>query len=737
MKEAKVNHFSEKNFKSKKFRNSLLILISCIFFNSDNSPLKNNRIPASSEEDCEMLLMGLSKGLSQANIDLEAKISDTYLDILDAVFKEMEPEKLESLFNPDKEGLSQFDFRSIYNGVKYKRIKLEPKEEKLILSIGEAIYKHGGFFWRTKDLAQEIEKFKNILNKGLKRSEVEEKISLKKPSDTSPEKVSSPPKVAKERVLSEAEDLKESKKNKNNFQKQTFNSSSNKVLSQLEAVEISVLKRALGEHSGNKYSNSKWYSTFKNHFFPHYNRILSLNSYNNNVRRNIQHAVYADAPYYNILAKHEQDLTNVERALFEGFIQDTSVNLKDIKSNLRALYGNELGYISEDSIELREIYKRIKDSKASEELQNNILEEERNLDQLDKFLDRIHLKKTGEEGSDLPKRDLTELTSEHLKIRHSQFIRETPMNKESYLDITNNQRPQNSEIEVRTSWTTVVTTRKSRTVTDSEGNLSTEYYNHTDYYPQSRIDRVSARTEDILANNFIIRDSDIPEPGDYHGMTFGGSYISQYNTGVSSQITHQGQEQFDRIVQSAYQVTQKERPWRDNLDNISSYLDEFEEKYRSEISESTFLVRESVDKLENIEKGLDKNILEITEYLASDIKQVSERWPSDTYGMFLDRNNKLLFRLEEMNKRVTHLKAQLLKGEKNLDLEFNIPQYAEDLERLKKIHQRNRIIDFTTGGVLVTAGGFAAYDIIRHQNDYEYEGKLNAFFEKVFGKEND
>ncbi|MEK7691085.1 MAG: hypothetical protein AAB425_08700, partial [Bdellovibrionota bacterium] len=103
---------------------------------------------------------------------------------------------------------------------------------------------------------------------------------------------------------------------------------------------------------------------------------------------------------------------------------------------------------------------------------------------------------------------------------------------------------------------------------------------------------------------------------------------------------------------------------------------------------------------------------ELKQYADRGQDEVRRQWQFDRPENFTARNQQMAFRYYHLANRADHLYEQLRRRIASLEIEYDIRTYDEQMQQLKKLHDKYRLIQGVTGGVLalsaVTGVGLAA-----------------------------
>jgi hypothetical protein len=593
--------------------------------------------------------------------------------------------ELEKIFS----GVSRQEIEEMFWGVKSGAIKANRQEAKLIEEVHHMVEDLGDVFWETKDRAFKIR-------------EALRKIDAAKGFKSDPNVAA----VFTDRALGQ--------------------------------TEVEVLARALGESVGKKkYPNSKWYDRMVRFFLPHFEPVKKILGYNNELRQQLQLMYKMDEPAFDAMSRYAKALEKDPKALTQlrGLASDTAEQLREVRARVEKLYGKEISVtqpLPEQEARIRDLFKKIRDSKPKQETRALEKTSETDMDLIDETLGKLREK----EG--LPfRRPMDEIHEVQLQIRRPQYARETGALRNSYLNATG-RVPKNSAYDVQTSWTVTVqhaepkTRTAYREVRDANGKVTNEPYteHYTDYYTttysMSRNDVLQAKYEEVLRNQVTADVSEVPPlPA---ARTKGAWAVSASNG--NPHISWVDETRVAQILKQGEKARGSEHPYRARIASAIEQTEEISpEAYRSlrndenKLSDSMKALMKTRGELESL-----RDQLVAYEKLADG--KISAQWANDIPKDFHDRNQVMTTRFNHMMNRIDFLHEQMRRRVPSIDIEYTLPKYEQQLAQLEAVHRKNRRIQTAMG---VTAGAAAAGAGYVYQ-DEELSYKAGAFYDRLLGR---
>jgi hypothetical protein len=175
-------------------------------------------------------------------------------------------------------------------------------------------------------------------------------------------------------------------------------------------------------------------------------------------------------------------------------------------------------------------------------------------------------------------------------------------------------------------------------------------------------------------------------------------------TNGSPTITSMNQSQVKWILDQGADARAFEKPHRDRIDNVKDWLTSVREGYPKNIDKADDH-KELMEKMLAVRAELEADR---AKYLADYQKwaeaKVEKQWAQDKAKDFEDRNTLLHRRYEHMVNLLDHFHEQVRRKQNPLEIAYEVPDYSKQMAVLEKIHKRNRIIQYTGGTLIATAG---------------------------------
>lgn len=642
------------------------------------------------------VLYDRSKGLLK---DHERSTSYFYPGRTIRAFESANAQELDALFDTSKGGISYDEFIDLYWSIKSGEFRVQPYQEKFIDDMHHMIDDHGPFFWHQEN-----------------------------------------------RVYHILETLRRTDQNWDMIQGR--NASALATEKALALTEKNIIERALGEHSGRKYSDWKWYHRFRNFFFPHYKKILSLVEYNTAVRKRLQLMYMADEPFDHVISaltrSGDYEISPQDLSKLRDYVGDTGSKLNEARGEIQRIYSGELTTekpIRPDAVNLSELDRTLKAFKSESGSPMDKVHElftgtNRELDELDTILNRSYRREQTGPYSFYPTRDAH---NTHLKIRFDHYTNRTGETRGAHRSYLANRHPRNADYDITIEWT--VTVRHEREVTktrpvtrtDAQGNTKTEIETYQDTevtystYQESRVDTLQASYAEIFDNRITPDISKVPALP--YPIPRGINAVSATNGSPS--IRSVNQSHTNRILSAASETRKAERPFMDYLSDQESMISSMISRYQAEILGNDGESKKAIDLLEDtLEETIDR-AKALDQYKGQSASAVQSRWSNDVKEHFDSRHRHMKERYEVLIQRLRHLREQILREHQSLGVDYILPDHSVAVERLRVIHQRYRRIQIGMGVGTVAAGGAVGADLYMGANEPGYESKTQQFFDFV------
>jgi hypothetical protein len=652
----------------------------------DKSEHKSIRLPASDKAKCRDLLASIFDETQGMLGDYKRESTYFYPGRTIRAFEATDPKVLERLFSSKASGITYDDFINIYWGVKSGSIKVTPQEDEFISDIHHMIDDHGPFLWRDQD------KVFHILET-LRKADAN--WSMIKGRDESA--------LATQKALS--------------------------------ITESNIIERALSEHLGRRYPNSRWFHGLRNFIFPHYKKIVEIISHNNFIRKRLQLTYTADEPFDHGLSNlaEKYKLSDSEISLLKEKTSDSGAEVADVRQDVQGVFGRELTILDPTrtrDVNVATIYKAIRNKaktegqEAADEFNQLYQRSNQDLDQLDDMLQKSYSKENPGRYNFFP---LADVHDTHLKIRFDHFKSLTDNFRSRYFGFTKRNHPRDAKYNVTTAWTVTVhhskqETRMKTVIENGKSKQVVETYTKrwTTSYSDSRPDVLEASYEEVLLNDVTPKTSEIPSlpAPQARGMH------ADYATNGSPHFSWVDRVKTSEILESGAQARSNEGVYRTSIRNAEAMINELTVKYQTDIL--TDAAKKS-DALATLQRHIDHLVdrsKELNNYLGSNKSQVRNIWHNDISRDFQSRNTHMLTRIDHMERRLRHIHEQVLRDQPNLQVDYQMPDHSSAVEELRRIHVRYRVIQGVMAGTTVAAGGFAIYDLNQEKNDIYYQSKI-------------
>jgi len=489
---------------------------------------------------------------------------------------------------------------------------------------------------------------------------------------------------------------------------------------------LAVLSRALAEHHGKKFPNTKWSDGLARWFKPHYAKAVRIVGYLQNLNKSLIYIYLADSPMFHALGFYKDVLNEAETSTVRKLIEETAGQFEEIRHGIATLFGREIGTVHEvtqDEVVLREMVNRIDDArKESADLDARKRQAEKKLDQLDDALAGNFARRHAEKAEVPATRPFAEYEATHLRIRNEQYARETPELTHEYYG-TCERSPNEADYKVDAQWT--YTVEYSRTVykdvddfddkgqkTGSHKEPKIENTSETYTHSTERFTLVTDYNE-VIDGKIVAKAGDVaPQlPSAPHTSKIGWDVDSAHNNTDSVDITWVDQNRTTWILDQAQKARAIEQPRREQVQQSIAEVKAIVEGYPKNIEgdpQNHADVLAHLDKLRAELAAEQQKVLQ--EYHQWDQAHVSSNWAYDVFADFQDRNRQLNNRYLHLIKRIDHLREQVLRKQNPLIVTFEgLPDYTPQLTDLDHIRHRIRVQQGVIGGVAAAILGGSAY----------------------------
>jgi len=523
-----------------------------------------------------------------------------------------------------------------------------------------------------------------------------------------------------------------------------FDASAKHTAKALQEVENTIIKRVISEHDGTgKYNNLKFKNRVLNYFNPHYKHIVNMVEEFNSLRKSMQHIYLADTPIHHAINKYIRELhfTKEEVDQLKALYGNTGGQLKLVREKIKEVFGKELSLndsIKIQDVDPREIYKKLTKLKAETSFDKIVLQAEEDMDKLDAIVEAAR-KRTFERTKNPkyadPVRPTSEMIPEQLQIRFNKYLKDTPRLKNVYDEKL--ARPfKNADFKVEIKWEVTVTHsvpyEEMESVRQANGSYTnvmvTKYKTEYSYYDLKRTDTLNASYEDIINGKVDVSIDDLPPLPP--AQTSGAHAVSADN-GIP-EFTYIPHDELDQMVKDGAKMRMHEAPLRDKMENVYSYMNQFDDETYEKIVKDEPSRIKTMDELMARKAELVKSKETLSTYAKLTDEEVLHQWGKGTKSAdkvedFRARNADLMARYNSMIRRIDHLHEQFNQKVASGDTEYSLPEYAKEIEKLRKVHMKYRIQQGVGAGTAVVGGaGYVFKDEIKEkaqevQNWYDRE----------------
>lgn len=495
----------------------------------------------------------------------------------------------------------------------------------------------------------------------------------------------------------------------------------------VDRATLSMLARALAEHRGVKFANSRFWDPVRRWLSPHHGRAVKLLNTLMEWHKSLIFIYRGDEPMYHALSFYSEKIAPAEATIIKKQIEATSGQYEEIRGGIGSLFGREVGTAHEITREEVRLWDMMERQKAAIEKGGDLfareLEVEGELDHLDSALATYFKRLHADDRTHPEIRPMGDYHDTHLRIRHKEYNRVTPIIRNKYYK-TCERRPEHSNYRVTAVWTYTVsymrTVTKTRTVSDGKGGSRTETYTEiqttSETYSHPSTDfTVHTDYNEVLNGEIISRPSQvIPQlPPAPSRSKMGWFTTGSSNNHESVHITSRDDARVKWILEKGKDARAMEKPRREQVDAGIEVVDGLIEAYPKNIEGQDEKQKHDavLATLDNLRLELKKSQEEILhEYHQISEGEITSQWENDIVADFKDRNQQLNFRYLHLIKRIDHLREQILRKQKPLELSYeNLPNYGPQIKELDAIRSRIRKQQSIITITVILLGGTYGY----------------------------